>query len=74
MKDWILAQESELRLEVHDDNSIDIQVQILMTRAVVVTFLSIVTVWCSGGLWYRVSKEHEIYYCRPVKDSCLYMD
>lgn len=47
MKDWILAQESELRLEVHDDNSIDIQVQIVMTRAVVVTFLSVVTVWCS---------------------------
>lgn len=46
MKDWILAQESELRLEVHDDNSIDIQVQILMTRAVVM-FLSIVIVWCS---------------------------
>lgn len=47
MKDWILQQESELRLEVHDDNCIDIQVQIVMTRAVVVTFLSIVTVWCS---------------------------
>ncbi len=75
-KDWVLKKETELRLEVENDDTLDIKVysQSNTTHThVLCCSLHAAYQWQCRGVWHRASSGQGLHYMQQAQDCSVYL-
>ncbi len=74
-KDWVLKKETELRLEVDNDDTLDIKVLTIEHNPThyLPTLFPAAHQWQCGGVWHRASCGQGLHYMQQTQNCIVYL-